>query len=575
MNFSLVPEFLLAGLIPIAVISAAALLSAQRLIHIFQLESYKRPQFFMHVKEDTQTRRELTRMWILLLLLQVLVFFGFNLVGLGGIVQSAVTSAVFLAGMLVGFVRWKKRPSKKPLKVTARVVRLDVSLFVVLAVFQLLVAVALSALLSLGATGLLTLGSHNIVAIVLLTVLALMLPLISMVVSQLFIVPGLPRFIAVASVAVQPVENAVKNWYFNDAKKKLAGFPGMVRVGITGSYGKTSAKVILSTILSEKYKTYATPHSYNTPMGVTRAIREQLDASYEVFIAEMGARNPGDIAEMCSLASPKYGLITSVGAQHLETFKTVENVAKTKYELIKALPPDGMAFFPSDNEICLNLYKKTNKPKALFGLDGHGEKLSMSARDVSSGPRGSTFALVGPEGETAQCTTKLLGSHNVQNILGAAAVARVMGLSMEEISRGIGKLEPVEHRLQLLPTNNGVTVIDDAFNSNPAGVRAAMEVIKSFPGRKIVVTPGLVELGDAEYAENEAFGRVMALAADIAILVARNAEAMKKGLLEAGFSESRIIVTGKLAEATAVLGKLTQVGDVVLFENDLPDHYET
>ena len=116
---------------------------------------------------------------------------------------------------------------------------------------------------------------------------------------------NLPRLLALASILVQPVETAVKNWYFNDAKKKLAGFTDMVKVGITGSYGKTSAKVILATILSEKYKTYATPHSYNTPMGVTKAIREQLDGSYQVFIAEMGARHVGDIAEMCRLVKPK------------------------------------------------------------------------------------------------------------------------------------------------------------------------------------------------------------------------------------------------------------------------------
>ena len=199
----------------------------------------------------------------------------------------------------------------------------------------------------------------------------------------------------------------------------------------------------------------------------------------------------------------------------------------------------------------------------------------MSARDITHGPQGSTFTLTGPDGSAVRCTTRLLGRHNVQNILGCAAVAHALGLTMEEIARGIGKVEPVEHRLQLIPTGNGITVIDDAFNSNPAGTRAALEVLKDFPGRKIIVTPGLVELGEAEAAENEAFGRAMAGAVDIAILVARNAAAMKKGLLEAGFDEDNLIVTGKLAEATAALGSLARVGDVVLFENDLPDHYET
>jgi UDP-N-acetylmuramoyl-tripeptide--D-alanyl-D-alanine ligase len=484
--------------------------------------------------------------------------------------------------MLVYFFRWKRQPSKKPLKVTARVVRLNVTLLIVLAI--VLATEALYIFIIAGyllfplfyyvfasAQGSPLMGTAVTVEwIVLIVVLWALNSFV-----QYVTVSMLPRLLALASILVQPIETAIRNWYFNDAKKKLAGFQDMIRIGITGSYGKTSAKVILATILSEKYKTYATPHSYNTPMGVTRAIREQLDGSYQVFIAEMGARRTGDVAELCRLVCPRYGLLTGIGPQHIETFLTMKNVASTKYELVESLPQDGMAFFPCDNGICLALYRKTNKPKALFGFDDCGEPLTMTARDISSGPQGSAFILVGPGGEAVQCTTALLGRHNVQNILGAAAVAHTLGLSMEEIARGIAKTEPVEHRLQLIPTGNGITVIDDAFNSNPAGARAAIEVLKSFPGRKIIVTPGLVELGDAEAEENEAFGQAMAGAVDIAILVARNAEAMKRGLLDAGFDEGNVIVTGKLAEATVELGKLTRIGDVVLFENDLPDHYET
>lgn len=581
MNFAYLLDTVPLNLLPAALVALGAVLAAQRLIHIFQLESYKRAQFFLHVRADATARRSLLRLWMLLLLLQAAVFFLCGLLSEWSVLQPTAVAAVFFLGMLAQYVQWRRRPSKKPLKVTARVVRLDVSLFIVLLLFQALVVAALAALLALASSALASAdllsqeepGSR--VYVILLILSKMVLPLLSLLASQCFIVPGLPRFLAAASVLAEPVENAVKQWYFNDARRKLAGFPDMVRIGITGSYGKTSAKVILQAILSEKFKTFATPHSYNTPMGVTRAIRGQLDGTFRVFVAEMGARRPGDIAEMCRLVGPQYGLLTSVGAQHLETFGTVESVAATKYELVEALPPDGMAFFPCDNAICLELYRKTCVPKALFGFEGCDEKLYMSARDIRSGPQGSSFTLTGPEGEAASCVTRLLGKHNVQNILGAAAVARALGLSMEEIARGVEKLAPVEHRLQILPTNNGVTVIDDAFNSNPAGTRAAMEVLRSFPGRKIVVTPGLVELGEAEEAENEAFGRAMAEAADIAILVARNSAAMRKGLLEAGFCEGNIHVTGRLAEATEVLAKLTKVGDVVLFENDLPDHYET
>ena len=562
-------------LIPVALLALIALLPAQHYIHIFQLESYKRPQFFLRLREDPSYQKKIQKqrmiLWFVLLgamAAVVLLSAAVRSMPLG-LIASAVMVAVSLAAHLIPFLRERKQPQKKPLKYTSRVIRLIVALALCAALLQALAyGAVLAALLLIKGPIVLTggpcLGSLAIA-------LAVFLLIVTLADLSFYY---LPQLLALASLAVQPVEKAVQSWYLNDARKKLAGSKDLIVVGITGSYGKTSAKVILATILSEKYRTCATPASYNTPMGLTRAIREQLNESHQVFIAEMGARHRGDIAELCRLVRPKYGLLTSVGPQHLETMLTIENIAKTKYELIEALPQDGMGFLPSDNEICMDLYKRTEKPKALFGFDGHGEALYMAASGVEHGPEGSAFTLTGPDGASARCTTRLLGKHNVQNILGCAAVARAMGLTMEEIARGIARVHPVEHRLQLIPTTNGVTVIDDAFNSNPAGTRAALEVLKSFPGRKIVVTPGLVELGDAEAAENEAFGRAMAAVADIAILVARNAPAIQKGLLEAGFPQDNLIVTGRLSEATAALGRITRIGDVVLFENDLPDHYE-
>ena len=578
----------------------ALLWPAQRLIHIFQLESYKRPQLLMRLKEDPGHRQRLWLDWRYGLRQQMILFL--PLLGAAGqqivfwLRNDKPLEAQVLDVLVFGFAilwadgmrrcwkRWKKEPSKKPLAVTARVKRLMGALALVLmllAVIGLLVLIFAQALaaLAMGDGGLIT-GMHwyavlwmgfaqgrgagfvLIVGLWLAVVMALAVAL-------------LPQLLALASLLAQPVERAIQRRYFNEARDKLAGFTGLIKIGITGSYGKTSAKMILATILSEKYKTLATPASYNTPMGVTRFVRESLDESYEVFIGEMGARHRGDIAEMCELVRPQYGLITSIGPQHLETMFNIETIAKTKYELVEALPADGMAFLPGDNDICFDLYKQTSKPKALFGMQQRGEALYMTARDIAHGPQGSTFRLVGPEVEEVQCTTKLLGEHNVQNILGCAAVARALGLTMEQIAAGIGKVQPVEHRLQLVPTNNGVTVIDDAFNSNPAGARAALAVLKSFPGRKIIVTPGLVELGDAEARENRAFGQAMAAAVDVAILVARNAGDIKAGLLEAGFPEGSVHAVGRLAEATVVLGRIGRPGDVVLFENDLPDHYET
>ena len=576
-----------------ALTSLALCFAAQQTVGIFQSESYKRPQLKLRLSEDPSPRQTMAKRLRLLALLQsaalVLAYAVIALVsGSGTFVPDASASSwmsrfstfaacafgtVSLVALIVWFLRWRKQPAKKPMKYTTRIWRLNAALLVVLVALQLVLVLVASIIVYVLAYTVMNLfGSASLFSQKTAGLLFYTMPVLAVVLMELVCAVHLPRLLALASILVQPIETAVKNWYFNDARRKLAGYTDMVKIGITGSYGKTSAKVILATILSEKYKTMATPSSYNTPMGVTRVIREQLDASYQVFIAEMGARHVGDIAEMCRLVAPRWGLLTSVGPQHLETFGSLDKVAKTKYELIDALPADGMGFFPSDNEICVSLYQNTQKPKALFGIEGEG--LYMTARDIEHGAEGGSFMLVGPDGATVRCRTKLLGRHNIQNILGCAAVAYALGLTLEEIARGVAKAEPVEHRLQLIPTTNGITVIDDAFNSNPSGARAALDVLKSFPGRKIIITPGLVELGETEAAENEAFGRAMAGAVDVAILVARNGEAMRRGLVAAGYDEGNIFCVGSLSAATAALGSISRSGDVVLFENDLPDHYE-
>ena len=199
--------------------------------------------------------------------------------------------------------------------------------------------------------------------------------------------------------------------------------------------------------------------------------------------------------------------------------------------------------------------------------------VSARAENIRCGSFGSRFDLVIGE-ERIACETRLLGKHNIANIVGCACVAHCLGLTPAQIRLGIRKLQPVEHRLQLVPTAGGVTVIDDAFNANPSGVRAAMEVLSAFEGRKIVVTPGLVELGEREAEENRAFGRVMAGVADIVLLVGpRHTKPIYEGLVESGFSEGAIHVFKSLSEATEALWKLAKPGDVVIFENDLPDNY--
>ncbi len=379
-----------------------------------------------------------------------------------------------------------------------------------------------------------------------------------------------PCILALAGLAILPAEKIISARYLRDAGNRLLADKDLIRIGITGSYGKTSVKFILTTILEEKYNVLATPGSFNTPMGLTRVIRERLDPSCQVFIGEMGARHRRDIRDLCALVKPTVGILTSVGPQHLDTFRTVENIRDTKYDLIRALPDDGFAVFYDDGDIVTDLYEKTKKPKACVGREGD----DLWADGITLSAEGSSFDLHIGRDQTIHCATKLLGKYNIGNILLSAACALHLGLTPEEIARGIGRLEPVEHRLQLIAHPNGITVIDDAFNSNPSGAAQALEVLSAFEGRRIIVTPGMVELGADEEKYNHEFGRQMASCADLVYLVGRrHTEPIRRGLVENGFSEEHVIVCDSLKDASGILAATGREGDVILYENDLPDHY--
>ena len=384
----------------------------------------------------------------------------------------------------------------------------------------------------------------------------------------------LPAVVALAGLLAWPVEKLISELYFRDARRKLLSNPNLTRIGLTGSYGKTTVKHILGAILSEKYPTLITPASFNTPMGVTRAIRERLTPSYQIFVGEMGARHVGDIKEMCRLVKPTIGIITSVGPQHLETFKSIERVAKTKYELIDALPQeDSRSYFYDDGSYCLEMYKKTIKTKTLCGRNP--DTCDVWCDQVTVSPEGTSFMLHIKNKGQIQCQTRLLGDHSVQNILLAAAVASDLKLTLKQIAHGIEKLQPVKNRLELMKNPGGFTIINDAFNSNPIGAKAALEVLRQFPGRRIIITPGMVELGDQEAEYNRIFGTQMKGCADVAIIIGKNrATPILDGLKESGFDEANIYRVDSLDDSTKLLHTIVQPGDTVLYENDLPDHYQ-
>ena len=387
--------------------------------------------------------------------------------------------------------------------------------------------------------------------------------------------------LTIANLLIYPLERTISGAYLFSAKKRIKTFQPKV-IGITGSYGKTSTKYILHQILSEKFNTLMTPDSYNTPMGICKVIRGELTAEHEIFIVEMGAYKRGDIRELCNLASPQIGILTAVGPQHLERFKSIENIAKTKYELIESLPPDGPAVFNCDNEICAGLADKREHDgnpvrryaTESFPVASASKRAELTATNIQHTDEGLTFTIHTSVG-TTEIRTQLLGRHNVSNILAATAVATECGMTLEEIRVAIANVAPVPHRLQLTASEGNVTIIDDSFNANPVGAKAALEVLTEIQGgKKVLVTPGMVELGEREYEENKRLGEHAADVCDLVILVGpRRTTPILDGLKAAQYPNQQIIVALNLEEVKQHLATQVQAGDVVLFENDLPDNY--
>ena len=523
-------------------IAAGCLLAGRILLHYFQLESYQFPGYFRTVRRNL-LKSILPGICMMILLTVSFQIISLNMTDNGKQCYLYVAEAVILiaGGYFIG-KSFSEKQAKKAFVITPRVKRLYATSFIVLSLLLIL--------LMLWAR-----SRETRIASALILIFPALLPVL----------------LALCGLLAWPLEKIISELYFRDAQRILKERDDLLRIGITGSWGKTSVKFILGTILGEKYQTLVTPASYNTPMGVTKVIRSRLEPGHRIFISEMGARHVGDIKEMCRLVHPQIGILTSVGPQHLDTFKTLERITKTKYELIDALPSDGKAFFADDDGICRKLYDKTEKQKCISGLDSSRD--DVWAEEITYSPEGSSFLLCTAE-RKIPCSTQLLGELNIRNILLCASVALSLGLTMEQISRGIRKINPIEHRLQLIRHPGGLNVIDDAFNSNIRGARQAFDVLKQFPKQRIVVTPGMVELGEHETEMNREFGQAMADCCDVAILVGKKrSEAIRNGLQEKGFPEQAVRIVSNLTEATAILKEISGAGDTVLFENDLPDNY--
>lgn len=360
-----------------------------------------------------------------------------------------------------------------------------------------------------------------------------------------------------------PIEKMVICSYIKKAKEKLKKMPCR-KIAITGSFGKTTTKNILFQILSEKYKVCATPKSFNTPMGVCRTILENLTEMDDYFIVEMGARHIGDIEFLCKFVGADYGVLTPVGNCHIETFKSLENVEKAKFEICENV--NDFMVINGKSESNKKLYKKCEKKKYLIC-----EENSFGyASDIKVNDFKSNFNLH-LDGKTINVTTGLLGKANIDNIVLAACLAYLLNVNILDIKKGIETLKPIPHRMELI--KGYVNVIDDSYNSNFDGFKQALEVLSSCSGRKILVTPGMVELGDKQYEMNFNIGKEIAKVCDVVLIMNKvNKDSLLAGITSSNYN-GKIIFAETRKEQKNVLKELLQVGDTVLFENDLPDNY--
>jgi UDP-N-acetylmuramoyl-tripeptide--D-alanyl-D-alanine ligase len=390
------------------------------------------------------------------------------------------------------------------------------------------------------------------------------------------LIQSAPIWIVIANAILWPNELKKQQTFLQEAKDILADYQPYT-IGITGSYGKTSTKAILGSILEAIEPTFWTPGSINTEMGITRQIRENLKPQQEIALIEMGAYQIGSIAKLCRFTPPNAGLVTAVGVMHLERFGGADNIYKAKCELPQAIPADGLLVCNGDNPGARKMAGEYPKATTLlYGLEPELGHLDCWMSDITATMDGTTFTLHW-QGKEYPGFTKLLGVPMLSNLVGSFTMACALGKDPDYVIAAIYNLEPANNRLNLRKNGDGF-ILDDSYNSNPIGFASALEVLDALEGgRKILMTPGMVELGDIQAAENRQVALKAAAICDLAIIVGdTNKAALKAGLIEGGLSPDKLMEFPNRDEALAYLTspEHRQAKDTILIENDLPDLYE-
>lgn len=513
-------------------------------VHIMQLNSYNLDQQLIWYKKNL-----VTFSFNLALLISAILFYELSFI------PAYFLIIISLIGMLIENL---PRKQKKKLVFTARIKRL------------MCTCVVIFLILTLG----FLISTKNVKYILYITALS-------------------PVVIFISYLICLPIENLFRRKFMNEAsdiiKSRIEAAPYLYTIGITGSFGKTSVKYYLSNILKSKYSVCMTPESYNTPMGAVLTIKNDLKNINDVFICEMGARRVGDVKEICDIVLPFSCIVTDVGNMHLDTFKNIDNVLKTKFELVEAVNDNanksGYILLNGDNKLIRDKakeYEKQGRTVFFYGLD---ESNDFYARETICDEKGTKFIFAVNTDKTKsdgnkidklefKIETRLLGKYNIMNLVAAISFSLLLNVDKDEIVSMVKKIEAVPHRLQLLSYDQDNIIIDDAYNSNPRGARNAVDVLASFEGYiKVIITPGMVELYDKQDMENESFAEYAGKKVDYAIVVGHtNRLALDRGF-EKSLDKEKIIDIEKVEAAIDYARNNISGRKVILLENDLSDNY--
>ena len=386
-----------------------------------------------------------------------------------------------------------------------------------------------------------------------------------------------PLIVSVIILFFQPLTILWKKLIIKKAKQKRSTFKSLLVIGITGSYGKSSTKEFLATILTEKFNVLKTKEHQNTEIGVSQCILNELKSEHEIFIVEMGAYKKGEIKTLCQITQPKIGIITGINEQHLALFGSMENLlsAEGGKELIDSLPEDGLVIFNGNNQHCFKTYQETKIKKKICSSKPFPERQNLItpdilAKEIKLEKEFISFKIFSNDNQSAEVRVNLVGGQNVENLLLAICCAKGLGMNLAEISQACQKITPEQGGIRLKKGKNGLNIIEATYSANPDSVISHLEYLKIWGGKKIIIMPCLIELGKATKEVHKRIGKKIGEICNLAIITTKEQfQRIKEGAIEIGMREDDILFLENPREIFEKIKNFNQLEDIILLEGRL------